>query len=55
MNEISIRWRAYWEGRGAGYPDGETYDRYVHPESRVPIDTVLREHPAARAAPRRAA
>lgn len=43
--ETEVRWRAYWEAREAGYPDGETYDRYVHPDFRVPLEQVIREHP----------
>ena len=46
-DEITVRWRAYWLARAAGYPDAETYDRYLHPRSRVPLAQVLAEHPEA--------
>ncbi len=46
-DEITVRWHAYWLARDAGYPDRETYDRYLHPRSRVPLAQVLAEHPDA--------
>ena len=48
---IEVRWRAYWQAREAGYDDAETYDRYLHPATRVPLAQVLAEHPSAAADP----
>lgn len=45
--EIETRWHAYWEARTAGYPDDESYDRYLLPATRVPLAQVLAEHPDA--------
>lgn len=45
--EIEVRWHAYWEARSAGYPDGESYDRYLRPCTRVPLAQVIAEHPHA--------
>lgn len=49
MDEICIRWRAYWEAVAAGYDEAETYDRYLHPRTRLVISDVLDEHPGAAA------
>lgn len=42
---IAIRWHAYWRAREAGADDAWAYDRYVHPDTRLPLTEVLTEHP----------
>lgn len=44
---VATRWHAYWEAREAGADDSWAYDRYVHPDTRVPLADVVAEHPTA--------
>ena len=43
--ENTMRWLAYREAREAGAVDGSAYDHFIHPDTRVPLETVVQECP----------
>lgn len=40
QQENEQRWAAYWSARERGADDRATYDRYLHPGTRIPTDQV---------------